>query len=97
MLPPHELLVEGFTNRDEVVRAVEECSEAKWLKTALLGVVILDQPFAIRFDEESEATNLANRLRSLGFRCKVWQGPDPSQAFRASRERPGGADRGLQA
>jgi hypothetical protein len=79
MMPPHELLVEGFTKSDEVVRAVDECSEEKWLKTALLGVVFLDQPFTIRFHEESEATKVADRLRSLGFRCKVWKGPDPSQ------------------
>ena len=79
MLPPHELLVEGFTNQAEVVRAVDDCSEEKWLKTALLAVVFLDQSFAIRFQTESEATNLAERIRSLGFRCKVWHGPDPSQ------------------
>src|SRR5262245_11894956 len=79
MLPPHELLVEGFTDRNEVARAVDACSEEQWLKSGLLGVVLLDQPFAIRFDDESEATELADRLRSLGFRCKVWKGPDLSQ------------------
>jgi hypothetical protein len=79
MLPPYELLVEGFTSRDEAARAVDACNEENWLKSALLGVVFLDRPFAIRFEEESEATKLANRICPLGFRCKVWKGPSPSQ------------------
>src|SRR4051812_47798561 len=79
MLPPYELLVEGFDDRNKVVRAVDSCSEEQWLKSALLGVVFLDQPFAIRFNEVTEAESLSDRLRVLGFRCKVWKGPDPSR------------------
>lgn len=79
MLPPFELLVEGFTNRNDVIRAVDTRLEDAWLKSWLLGILVLDQPFAVEFNDESEATELADRLRSLGFRCKVWNGPDPSQ------------------
>ena len=79
MLRPFELLVEGCMNQDEVVRAVDACNEEDWLKRALLGVVYLNQPFAIRFDQESEATTLANRIQPLGFRCRVSNGLSPNQ------------------
>ena len=88
MLPPHELLVEGFGEQDAVTQAVNDCSEPDWLKRALLGVVLLDQPFAIRYDVEAEAQSVANRIRELGFRCKVWPGPDPN-------ERVGGRKSGI--
>jgi hypothetical protein len=79
MLAPHELLVDGFGNRDAVAKAVNDCSEADWLKQALLGVVFLDQSFAIGYDVEAEAQAVANRIRLLGFRCKVWPGHDPRE------------------
>lgn len=79
MLPPHELLVDGFGNRDAALQAVNDCSEAAWLKQALLGVVLLEQPFAIRYDVETEAQAVADRIRLLGFRCKIWAGPDPRE------------------
>ncbi len=94
MLPTHELLVEGFTNRDEVVRAVDESSETGRLKTALLGVVFLDRQFAMQFDDEPEAMKLADRLRSLGFQCKVWNGPDPTQRVGYEAEQDAAPDRG---
>jgi hypothetical protein len=71
MMPPYELLVESFLDRDEAVRAVDACSEEKWLKTWLLNVVFLAQPFAVQFEDQSEANELSDRIRRLGFQCKV--------------------------
>ena len=63
--------------------------EEEWLKIALMELALLNQPFEIGFDFDMEAVawNLAERLRSLGFRCKTpWhptiispaaQGDDP--------------------
>jgi hypothetical protein len=87
MLPPYELLVDGFADRDVSVQAVNNCSEAPWLKQSLLGVIFLDQPFAIRYDAETEAQEVASRIRDLGFRCKVWAGPDPSERVGGSNAR----------
>jgi hypothetical protein len=79
MLSPHEVRVEGFDDRDAAVQAIDDCSEADWLKKALLGVVLLEQPFAIRYDVQADAHAVADRIRLLGFRCKVGPGPDPSE------------------
>jgi hypothetical protein len=74
-----EVLVEGCERRREIILAVDASSEEPWLKSALSGVYFLDQPFAVRFQAEPEAEEFAGRVRRLGFRCKVWGGPDPSQ------------------
>lgn len=74
-----EVLVEGCERRRQTILAVEASSEEQWLKSQLSGVFFLDQPFAVRFKTEAEAEDFAGRVRGLGFRCKVWSGPDLSQ------------------
>src|SRR5947209_18768997 len=71
-VPAFELLGDGFASREAAILAVDSCSEIDWLKQALLGVVLLRQPFAIRYKDESEANAVAERIRALGFQCKVF-------------------------
>jgi hypothetical protein len=74
-----ELLVEGYDDRRTALLAVDKSSEEPWLRNALSGVALLDQSFAVRLQGKAEAEALAGRIRDMGFRCKVWTGPDPSK------------------
>jgi hypothetical protein len=74
-----EVLVEGCERRREIILAVEASSEEPWLKSALSSLFLLNQPFAVRFKTQTEAEEFAGRVRSLGFQCRVWGGPDPSE------------------
>jgi hypothetical protein len=74
-----EVLIEGCERRSETLALVDASSEADWLKSALRNVCLLDRPFAVQFESETEAEKLAERLGRLGFQCRVWSGPDPNQ------------------
>ena len=71
LIAPYELSVEGFADGDAAIRAVNQCTEAAWLKDALLDFVRLDQRFGIQLVNQAEAESLANRIRDLGFHCSV--------------------------
>ena len=75
--PKVELLVDGHDGSGDAIARIEASNETPGLKTRPLGVVLLDQCFAIEFDERAEAETVASRFRLLGFVCKVWNGPDP--------------------
>jgi hypothetical protein len=87
MMLPFEMLVEGCHNREEAIRSVDASTEKEGLKKALFSVALLEKPFSVGFESESEATKLADRIRSLGFVCKVSRGPDPRQRLGNKEQR----------
>ena len=79
-----EVLVEGCIDSEQALAALKASSEEDWLKT-FLGCVVLGHAFAVDFARKEDADTFADRIRSMGFRCRVWEGPAPSQRVQSNR------------
>ena len=83
-----EVMIERPERSEEakaVLLAVDLSSENPGLRHALKCVIVLEQPFTMKFQSKTEADEVAARFRKLGFRCKVWNGPDPAQGVGATQ------------
>lgn len=69
------------------ILAVDGSSESPGLKHALKCVIVLDQPFTMRFQSKIEAERVAERFSKLGFCSKVQPGPDPTQRVGATQNK----------
>ncbi len=78
-----EVLIEGCETCDRTLAALDASTEQVWIKTALSNVVLLGQAFAVEFECEMDANTFADRVRHLGFKCRVWDGPLSSQRVEA--------------
>lgn len=77
-----EVLVEDCENQAETLAMLDASDEEMWLKTALKGVLLLRQPFAVKYECKADADAFADRIRRLGFRCRVWDGPNASDRIK---------------
>lgn len=78
-----EVLVEHCESGEQTLAAIEASSEKEWLKSALRGAVLMGQAFAVEFELEDDAVMFADRMRRLGFRCQVQDGPSRGQRVKA--------------
>jgi hypothetical protein len=79
-----EVLIENCTDRERSLAALAASSDEDWLKIALKAEALLGQPFAVCFESGNDANVFADRIRCLGFECRVWEGPSPSQRVKAN-------------